>query len=484
MTAQEKMSPVDTAWLRMDRPNNLMQILGVMLFDGKLDFARLRQRIEQRLLSHARFRQFAREDATGWSWVDDPDFELDNHLRRAALPGKGDKAELERFVADLASTPLPPARPLWQIHVVDTHMGGQALVTRFHHCIADGIALVAVIMEMADDAPAPLPAAAATPPHHSHDDALWGMVWHPISRAVQASVRASTSLWAMSQDWLRNPWQALDYARLGSGMTAEAAKLLVMPNDSTTRFKGTPGLVKRVAWSEPIDLREIKAVGKVLGCSVNDLLLSAVAGALGAYLTDCGDATEGVELRALVPVNLRQAADAGKLGNRFGMVTLELPVGVANPLARLYETRRRMQAMKQSYQPALTLTLLGAAGMGPKLVQEQLLDFLANKATAVMTNVPGAQQPLYFAGARLRQPFFWVPQSGNIGMGVSILSYANQVQFGLITDRRLVPDPERIVSRFAEEFDKLLMLVLLEPPECLHDPELVEAHNAFYWSAE
>ncbi|HNL42124.1 MAG TPA: WSD1 family O-acyltransferase, partial [Ottowia sp.] len=137
-----------------------------------------------------------------------------------------------------------------------------------------------------------------------------------------------------------------------------------------------------------------------------------------------------------------------------------------------------------SYQPALTLTLLGAAGMGPKLVQEQLLDFLANKATAVMTNVPGAQQPLYFAGARLRQPFFWVPQSGNIGMGVSILSYANQVQFGLITDRRLVPDPERIVSRFAEEFDKLLMLVLLEPPECLHDPELVEAHNAFYWSAE
>ena len=484
MTAQEKMSPVDTAWLRMDRPNNLMQILGVMLLDGKLDFARLRQRIEERMLVHARFRQVAREDTAGWSWVDDPDFELDNHLRRAALPGKGDKAELEQFVADLASTPLPPSRPLWQIHVVDTHMGGQALVTRFHHCIADGIALVAVIMGLADDAPAPSPRRRVAPDHHSHDDALWGLVWHPISRAVQASVRASSSLWTMSQDWLRNPWQALDYARLGGGMTAEAAKLLVMANDSPTRFKGTPGLVKRVAWSEPIDLKEIKAVGKVLGCSVNDVLLSAVAGALGAYLADCGDATDGVEIRAMVPVNLRQASDAGKLGNRFGMVTLELPVGIANPLARLYETGQRMQALKQSYQPALTLTLLGAAGMGPKLVQEQLLDFLANKATAVMTNVPGAQQPLYFAGARLRQPFFWVPQSGNIGMGVSILSYANQVQFGLITDRRLVPDPERIVSRFAEEFDKLLMLVLLEPPECLHDPELVEAHNAFYWSAE
>ena len=237
-----------------------------------------------------------------------------------------------------------------------------------------------------------------------------------------------------------------------------------------------------MAWSEPIDLKVIKAVGKVLGCSVNDVLLSAVAGALGAYLADCGDATDGVEVRAMVPVNLRQASDAGKLGNRFGMVTLELPVGIANPLARLYETGQRMQALKQSYQPALTLTLLGAAGMGPKIVQEQLLDFLANKATAVMTNVPGPQQPLYFAGARMRQPFFWVPQSGNIGMGVSILSYNDQVQFGLITDRRLVPDPERIVNRVADEFGKLLMLVLLEPPECLGDPDLVEAHAAFHWA--
>ncbi|HMT58862.1 MAG TPA: wax ester/triacylglycerol synthase family O-acyltransferase, partial [Ottowia sp.] len=117
MPAQEKMSPVDTAWLRMDRPNNLMQILGVMLLDGKLDFARLRQRIEERMLVHARFRQVAREDTAGWSWVDDPDFELDNHLRRAALPGKGDKAELEQFVADLASTPLDLTRPLWQFHL-------------------------------------------------------------------------------------------------------------------------------------------------------------------------------------------------------------------------------------------------------------------------------------------------------------------------------------------------------------------------------
>ena len=484
MTLARKMSPVDTAWLRMDRPTNLMQILGVMLFDGELDLARLRQVVQERMLTHARFRQRVRHEATGYWWVDDPDFDLDNHVRRAALPGKADKAEMERFVAELASQPLNRERPLWEIHVVDTRMGGHALVMRFHHCIADGIALVNVIMSLADDGTPTEVATVAEPAHHSHDDMLWGLVWHPVSRAAELSLRATSALWSRYWSWVSNPLQALDYARTGTGLTAEAAKLLLMPKDSDTRFKGHTGLDKRVAWSEPISLPEVKAVGRVLDSSVNDLLLSSVAGALRAYLVERGDPTDNVEIRALVPVNLRKAADAGKLGNRFGMVTLELPAGVANPLARLYETRRRMRAMKHSYQPALTLSILGLAGMGPQLVQEQLLDFLANKATAVMTNVPGPQQALRIAGARLRQPFFWVPQSGSVGMGVSILSYNNQVQFGLITDRKLVPDPERIVHRFAEEFDKLLLLVLMEPWECLDDPDVVHAHTALYWDGK
>jgi hypothetical protein len=176
----------------------------------------------------------------------------------------------------------------------------------------------------------------------------------------------------------------------------------------------------------------------------------------------------------MVPVNMRRPKDAGKLGNRFGLVALELPVGLENPLARLYATRARMEELKGSYQAALTLSILGVVGMAPKVVQQQVLDMLANKATAVMTNVPGPTTPLYLAGARLRQPLFWVPQSGDIGMGLSILSYDGKVQFGLITDRNLVPDPERIVERFAREFDKLLTLVLMEPWDRLADPVAVE----------
>ena len=146
MSTVEKMSAVDTAWLRMDRPSNLMQIVGVMIFDGALDEARLRAAIEQRMLGYARFRQVVSQQHGGYAWRDDPDFDLDHHLRRAVLPGAGGQAELERFVADLASTPLNPSRPLWEMHLVDTSIGGQALVTRIHHGIADGIALVGVLL--------------------------------------------------------------------------------------------------------------------------------------------------------------------------------------------------------------------------------------------------------------------------------------------------------------------------------------------------
>lgn len=472
----EKMSAVDTAWLRMDRPSNLMQIVGVMIFDGILDETRLRAAIEQRVLGFDRFRQIVREQGGAYVWSEDPDFHLDHHLRRAILPGAAGKAELEAFVADLASTPLNPSRPLWEMHLVDTTMGGQSLVIRIHHSIADGIALVDVLLSMADDAPAPrLRLTRKRSRHEDEHDPLWLALWRPATDAVLNAIRVSTNLWVKYVRFATDPQKALEYTRLGSAIAGEIGKLALMSDDTPTRFKGKPGIGKRVAWSEPISLPEVKAVGRVLGCSVNDMLLSSAAGALRSYLADKGDPVDDVEIRALVPVNLRRPEDEGRLGNRFGLVALELPLGVENPLARLYATRDRMLALKDSLQAPLTLSILGVVGMAPKFAQSKILDLLASKATAVMTNVPGPQQPLYVAGARLNQPLFWVPQSGDIGMGVSILSYDNRVQFGLVTDKGLVPDPENIVARFAGEFEKLLMLVLMEPWARLADPQAVEA---------
>jgi diacylglycerol O-acyltransferase len=220
----------------------------------------------------------------------------------------------------------------------------------------------------------------------------------------------------------------------------------------------------------------VKAVGRALGASVNDVLLSCVAGALRGYLAARGDVVDDVMLRALVPVNLRPMEDAWRLGNRFGLVFLELPLFEANPVARLYAVRASMRALKGSYQPVVALGLLAAMGAGPRALQEALLVTLARNATAVMTNVPGPQQPLWLAGAPIDTLMFWVPQSGDIGMGVSIISYAGQVQFGVVTDRGLCPDPESIVARFGDEFEKLLLTTLLSPwpDDGELDPSLAE----------
>jgi len=264
------------------------------------------------------------------------------------------------------------------------------------------------------------------------------------------------------------------YGKYGIGLLTELAKLLAMPVDSPTSLKGKTSTVKRVAWCDPIPLGEVKALGKALGCSVNDILLAAVAGALRAYFLQKGESVEGVEVRAVIPVNLRSAKDEGTLGNRFGLGTLSLPVYEANPFARLFLVRERMNELKNSYQPPLTLGLLAAVGVAPKMVQQQFLDILAAKASAVMTNVPGPKQPLYLAGARLDQVMVWVPQSGDIGIGVSILSYNDKVQFGMVTDRHFVADPEAITPLFEAEFEKMLLALLMIDWDTPLDPQQIE----------
>jgi diacylglycerol O-acyltransferase len=208
---------------------------------------------------------------------------------------------------------------------------------------------------------------------------------------------------------------------------------------------------------------------------VNDVLLASVAGAIRSYLVERGEDVAGCELRAMVPVNLRDPKKWRELGNKFGLVPLLLPVGIESPIARVFEVRKRMGELKTSYQAVLAMALLGVVGLAPRTLQRQTLDFLARKATTVMTNVPGPQQPLYMAGARIRRIMAWVPQSGDIGVGVSILSYSGGVQFGLITDKRLCPEPQRIIDRFAPEFEKLVLALCMLPWENAVDPEEAES---------
>ena len=516
MMLRYKMSSVDTAWLRMDRPTNLMMIVGVLMFEGRADYDRLKATIVARIAPFNRFRQTVAVDESGAWWCDLPPsrdaFDFDYHLRRAQLPGAAAKDELEAYAAARVSEPLDPSRPLWQMTLLDNYQGGSALVVRIHHCIADGIALVGVMLKLTDQSPdaaqeiaadlaatgssasesdadasehtppgSPDDKTARTSPGSDDDETdFWKQLIAPMTAAAIRTIDASGAAVSRSLEMIAQPEKATQYAKIAGAVATEVARLVAMSDDSSTRFKGKPGHTKTVAWSEPMALDVVKAAGRVLDGSVNDVLLSCVAGALRGYLIDNGDDPDGVEIRAMIPVNLRRpapfsppdesaaaqrAATAGALGNRFGLVALSLPLGIANPIARLAEVRARMDALKGSYQAPVTLGVLGLVGMAPKVVQTQVLDLLAKKATAVMTNVPGPQLPLYMAGARLDQMMFWVPQSGDIGMGVSILSYNGGVQFGLVSDAALVPDPARIVERFEAEFERLLLAVMMSPRE-------------------
>ena len=454
MTNKERISGVDTAWLRMEHPTNLMMIVGVMMFERRLRAADVRRTIEKRFLGFPRFRQRAVQDAAGAWWETDESLDLDRHVHAVKLPGKAGKRELEALVSRLASTPLDSSRPLWEFHLVRDYQGGSALITRIHHCYADGMALIQVMLSLtgatAADSLAP-PAATeeddGTRPSTQEAGApdFLERVLAPVAGALGGGVQ--------------------DLARKGIDFAGEVARLVTMGPDAATRFKGKLQAGKRAAWAEPLPLDEVKAVGRALGCSINDVLLSMAAGALRDYLQDHGDPVDGLEIRAIVPVNLRAPGDGRGLGNHFGLVFLDLPIGVDHPLERLYEVRRRMRALKGSYQPIIALGLLHAVGYGPRALQEQVTAILGSSASAVMTNVPGPQNALYFAGQRITELDFWVPQSGGIGMGVSILSYDGRIQFGLITDAGLVPDPGRIVDRFADEFNKLMWITLMSPWE-------------------
>ncbi len=477
--AGERMSRVDTAWLRMDNDVNLMMIVGVWLLQPAVAYDVLCQRIEDKLLKYARFRQKVVQDTMGATWVLDDDFDVSHHVVQHALhlrSGQTQRDALQELVGELTTSPLNTARPLWQFHLIEGYEGGSALVARVHHCIADGIALISVMLSITDGG--------TDPPEHKRraraesldaaDDAEsdWlANVLKPLSDVAMKALGLYGEGLAKSVEMLSNPKQPLagtlaasvNAARTGYQVLSDAAALALMPDDSPTRLKGTPVGSKRVAWGEPLPLDRVKAVGKALGCSVNDVLLACVAGAIGEYLNDLGDDPTGQEIRAMVPVNLRPLEKAYQLGNRFGLVPLVLPIGIANPVQRVYAVRSRMNALKGSYQPMLAFAVLSVAGLLIKPVQDTLLGLFAKKATAVMTNVPGPAVALKLCGSTLRQTMFWVPQSGNIGVGVSILSYGGGVQFGLITDRHLCPEPQAIIDRFEPEFDKLLTLVLMLP---------------------
>jgi len=474
---RQPIAKVDTAWLRMEQPTNLMMITGVIVLRDRPDFEQLKQVIASRFLAFPRFRHKAVQTARGCWWEEDEDFELTSHIRRIALPGDAGKVELEEFVSELASTPLDKYRPLWQFHYVENYTDGPALVTRIHHCYADGIALVQVMLSLTDADPEK--STALVEPEQwkrrrARESNVFKRLLEPAREGIDAVQHYGLRLVEEATQMIRDPQQAAAYADSASEIISELATMLLLTDDPQSRFKGKLGVRKRVAWTDPLPLLEVKAISQALGCTVNDVLIGIMTGALHRYLIEYGEDPSELEIRATIPVNLRPLEHARDLGNHFGTVFLDLPIWEPNPLARVYRVAENMHHLKHSRQATVSLGLLATVGMAPAAVQQAALELFARKATTVLTNVPGPRRSLYLAGAEIGQMMFWVPQSGSIGMGISILSYNEQVFCGVITDNKLVPDPERLVDHFRIEFENLLHLVMMLDPDGNRSPEEVE----------
>jgi len=465
--AHEPMSGVDTAWLRMDSPTNLM-IINAMLVIDQMDFDSFKATIRNRFLSYRRFKKRPVQHSGQYFWELDPYFDLSNHVHRVALPGLADKASLQEYLADQLSVTFDSTKPLWQIHFVENYVDGVVAIIRVHHCYADGVSLVSVFHSITDSDSNVKPfinleTNAQQDPPHTGELYPWPLYQKLIDNAVHAVEKYTRMGVKVSEDGvhiLRDPDLIKMYANDGLKVVSELAKLALLPSDSESSLKRRLGVRKTCAWSEPVPLDQIKHLSKELGCKINDLLLSCVAGALREKMLASGDEVDGQVIHVTVPVNIRPIEEtrvgvdqSQQLGNQFGTVFVPLPVGISNPIERVYRLKHDMAELKKSLQPGVSFGLLFAAGLLPKTVQKPLMDVFSKKTSAVMSNVPGPKEFRYFGGAKIREQMFWVPQTGGVGLGLSIISYAGQIQFGLVGDENLFPDAEQIVNNCIKQID-------------------------------
>lgn len=458
---KERMSPVDTAWWHMEDPTNLMMITSVMTFEKAISFVQLRQVIEQRMLRFDRFRQRVTEPRFGVGaiyWEPDPRFDINAHMHHLALPEPGGKAALEELVSDLMGTPLDYSKPLWQAYLIDNYAGGCAVIFRLHHCIADGIALVRVMLSMTDDSP-DAEWWLAEEKKRKPKPGLLRRMTNPAISAAKTTRYVTGTIVDESVTTLKNPGRLVDATKFGANATARLGKIALRWPDPQSLYKGPLGTQKRSAWSEPFPLSDVKAISKVMGGTINDVMATAVSGALRRYLEAYNQPTKGIKMRAYTPVNLRPVDGPLELGNRFGLVYLTLPIGIEDQVERFQEVKRCMDELKNSPEAIVAMGLLGVGGLAPKEIQSSVFDFFHTKATAVMTNVPGPRKPIYMAGSRLKYIMAWVPQSGKLGMGISVISYNEGIQVGFNTDAGLVPDPKQLVGFLIEEFEDMMALV-------------------------
>ncbi|WP_148864270.1 WS/DGAT domain-containing protein [Marinobacter fonticola] len=445
------LSPVDAAWLSMESPANPMTITVMLRVDG-LTAPVFKRFLENHWLRVERFRCRPVRNGAAWWWEEDELFRLRHHLK--VVPDAFDEPALQTWLSARLNQPLPDYRPRWCFWLLPQARGGAALVLRLHHCYADGLSLIDLFNALTTTAPDAMPAATLGSEKASDASRWRDAGWQWLQSQVKlADTGTLDDVEAAEKD---QPGSTLDGRRqqleraawTGLRLVNELSQYVLEPADTPTRLK--PGLLGRrtCRWSAPVPLAAFRTIARDTNCKINDVLLACVAQALRKQLEQDNLDLEEVMLHAAVPVDIRGLLpdsvrpEPGELGNLFGTVFVPLPVDAQSPLESLYRVKQETRRLKRSWQPGISWGLMCSAGLLPRLWQQPVADLFCRKATAVVSNVRGSPETRYLAGCRVREQMFWVPQSGDIGLGLSIVSYAGQVQFGVVADEAVLPDPQ------------------------------------------
>jgi len=454
----DRLTSIDASFLHQEGPASHMHIGGVLIFEGPPPaFSDYLDHICGRLHLVPRYRQKLATPPfeTGRPlWVDDPNFNLEYHVRHAALPSPGTEAQLLQLAGRIASQQLDRARPLWESWLVEGLEGDRfAMISKTHHSLVDGVSGVDLATVLFDLEPSPAPASVDLDPWQPQPEpsaaelvaaGVRGVITTTaelLARSLAAASRPATSL-AVLRDALEGIgeiiWAALNPA------PETPLNVEIGPHRRFSVVRGRLG-----------DYKEVK---NALGGTVNDVVLTVVSGALARWLRSRGVRTEGLEMRALVPVSVRTQDERGTLGNRLTVMRGPLPVYIDDPVARLRFVREAMDGLKGSKQAVGAATLAAVNNLAPPtiLAQASRLNFSTRLFNLIVTNIPGPQLPLYVLGRRLLDlfPVAFLPE--NHALAVAIMSYNGAIDYGLLADYDALPDVDMIAAGIEESLQELL----------------------------
>jgi diacylglycerol O-acyltransferase len=471
----DRLSAVDASFLLQEGASTHMHIGGVATFDGPAPtYDEFLEHIGSRLGLVPRYRQKIAEPPlrTGLPlWVDDPSFNLGYHVRQTALPHPGGEEQLLALTSRIFSQRLDRTKPLWEMWLVEGYEKDRfALVSKTHHCLVDGISGVDLMSVLFDLSPVP----------REIEEEEWLPAVEPsgaqlLAESLKSWVDTGRALAGGAIDALRRPGTAVDRLREAVTGVGEVAWAGINPPPPTP-LTGEIGTHRRfaVVRERLDDLKEIK---NTFGGTVNDVVLAVMSGALAAFVRSRGIRTEGLELRACVPVSIRTDEHAGRLGNQLTQILCPLPVYIDDPVARLHFVREAMAGLKESKQALGAQTIAGMEDFAPPtiLAQASRLHFSTRMYTTLVTNIPGPQFPLYVLGRELQDVVPVAFLGGKRALATAIMSYNGGINFGLIGDYDTLPDLDFIADALSESIGELVDLAReARAAEKVADPEVAE----------